>query len=313
MNKIRVFVILLLMILLIIACRENVSIVGENVIHCLEDCSQHSMPEKRPLKIITLNLYHGFPKFKYLQTRLDLLIQHIESNNVDIVFLQEVPWRKNAGLGAEYIAKELGFNYAYFRANGNYSLIKFEEGLTILSRFKLQNPRYHEIQPKPGWFENRAALAVTALTSEGKINLVTTHLSWDFDNNLNSQQIISLESFINSLENLPTIMAGDFNAVDTSPQIMKLKTNWVDAYKVVNNKNLPTCCLHRNNIDLQNPGKHRARVDYIFLSRVDPNWEILNAQLTLNRPVKLDDSYLWVSNHTGIIIDAQLRQKNNNF
>ena len=93
-----------------------------------------------PLRFLTLNVFHGFPKFKNLSVRLGLIADEINRLDPDVVMLQEVPWRSGHDLAVDILSKSTGMNYVYIRSNGNVETLGFEEGSAILSRFPLRNP-----------------------------------------------------------------------------------------------------------------------------------------------------------------------------
>jgi len=74
---------------------------------------------------MSLNVLHGHPRFEHLARRLDLIAAEIRRQDADIVCLQEVPWTRQLGGGAEYLAQRTGLNYLYLRANGNRWAILF--------------------------------------------------------------------------------------------------------------------------------------------------------------------------------------------
>jgi hypothetical protein len=69
--------------------------------------------------VLSLNVFHDYPHFEYLPECLDLIAEEIRRLSVDIVCLQEVPWTWEFGNAAELIARQVGMNYVYLRANGN--------------------------------------------------------------------------------------------------------------------------------------------------------------------------------------------------
>ena len=62
-------------------------------------------------------MLHGFPKFKFLPERLEMIASEINRLDPDIVLLQEVPWTLKIGSAAEFLAEKTGMNHAYLRAN----------------------------------------------------------------------------------------------------------------------------------------------------------------------------------------------------
>lgn len=293
-----------IIIVFLLLAREYASRVGEELYSCLSGCAKEITVDDQAIRLVTLNLYHGYPDFQNLLDRLDLVATRLDRLQADIVFLQEVPWRKETGPGAEYLGRKAGFNYVYIRANGNFPLIRFEEGLAVLSRYPLSDPEFTELLPQPGFFEHRVLLKVSVDTHAGPVTLVTTHLARRRDEQSNAAQASTLEAYVNSITPGPVIVAGDFNALETSPQIQRLAATWRDAYREFNPGNAGyTCCLSRNALDQADAGTPFVRLDYIFLGPGRKSWEIINASTVFDQPEKNRGVSQWASNHIGVMVD----------
>lgn len=303
--------IILLIVLIIAACLTMVSRIGDELHHCLTNCSAYSVAEVRPLRIATLNTLHGYPSFTNLGMRFELIAKELDKHKLDIVFLQEIPWKKEIGLAVERLNDQMQLNYVYIRANGNYQLIRFEEGLAIFSRFPLRDPKFTEIFPRSNIFEHRAALAVIADTPYGPINLITTHLSWSKKPEINEAQIESLKLFINTLETHTTILGGDFNAHENSRQIRVLSENWIDVYRQKNPKvSGETCCLNHELIGNKQAGRFFVRADYIFLKQSEfIDWKLHGAKLIFDEPVEHKGHTQWLSNHRGVYTEIEINKR----
>ena len=97
----------------------NVTKAGTHPEGCLQGCSMAGERRDGPLRVMSLNVLHGYPKFEHLSRRLDLITREIRRQDADIVCLQEVPWTRRLGSGAMYLSQRAGLNYLYLRANGN--------------------------------------------------------------------------------------------------------------------------------------------------------------------------------------------------
>ena len=140
----------------------NASKTGGHPDGCPQGCSRGRNSDDVALQVLSLNVFHDYPHFEYLPERLDLIAEEIRRLRVDIVCLQEVPWTWEFGNAAELIARQVGMNHVYLRANGNRWAILFEEGSAILSRYPLENHSFVELKPPDGFFEHRIALHTTA-------------------------------------------------------------------------------------------------------------------------------------------------------
>lgn len=170
-------VLLLVLVLLAILFVFNASIPGRAVEGCPKGCATQSARRVGPLRVVNLNMLHGFPNFRDLPLRLDLIAAEIHRLDADVVLLEEVPWTRATGNGAQFLAQQLGYNYLYYRAEGNRHLIFFETGQAILSRFPLKDVVFSVLPPKAGFFESRVALGATATTPLGEVAFFVTHLT----------------------------------------------------------------------------------------------------------------------------------------
>ena len=194
----------------------NASIPGRRVEGCPAECAV--APERRPgpLRVASLNMLHGFPDFKNLPLRMMLIAAEIRRLDADVVLLQEVPWTLRTGNGAAVLARELGYNHLYYRAEGNQYLIFFETGQAILSRFPLKDPRSTSLAPQVNLFESRVALSATARTPWGDVTFVDAHLT-NLAARKNLGQAGSLLAFVEALPAGMQLVAGDFNAREELP------------------------------------------------------------------------------------------------
>ena len=282
----------------------NVSRPGRVVEGCPQECATAVDRRDGPLRILSLNMLHGFPRFEHLQTRLDLIASEIKRLDADVVLLQETPWNREIGSGAEYLARQLGYNYLYFRANGNRHVIFFEEGETILSRFPLKEPVFAVLQPKPGFFENRVVLGATADTPWGEIAFFDTHLSGE-NPKTGRGEVESLKTFVEEYTGDLAVVAGDFNAREDSPYMVSLAGEWIDAYRTLDpDEPGLTCC----NDDLTTgPGEpFRERVDYVFLvPKLGEHVKMVGARRVFDQPFSTNGGWQWASDHAGLLVEVE--------
>ena len=282
----------------------NASKPGRAVEGCPQGCATQAERRAGPLRVLSLNMLHGYPDFKDLPLRLDLIAAEIRRLDADMVLLQETPWTRAMGNGAKYLAAQLGYNYLYYRMNGNRRLIFFEEGEALLSRFPLKDPVFAVLQPRVGFFESRVALGATAATPWGDVAFFVTHLT-DKDPQVNRRQSESLRGFVEAHPGGLAVVAGDFNAREDSPQIAALASNWIDAYRAIHpiDEGL-TCCVD----DLTaGPGEPLdERIDYIFLvTKTGESGEIARAQHVFDRPFPVSSGWQWASDHTGLLVEIE--------
>ena len=300
------WLLLLLAPLLLLAWVLSASRAGDTIEGCLGACSGDADPRHAGLRVVSLNMLHGFPRFQHLDERLDIIEGELRRLDPDIVCLQEVPWRPGLGTAAGHLAGRLGMNHVYARANGNRWAILFEEGEAILSRYPLRDATLVELAPRARFFEHRVALSATAQTAVGDVVIVVTHLTHG-DPRVNLAQTRELAGVVARLDEIvPAIIAGDFNAREASDQIVEL--GWVDTYRVAHpNGRGWTCCVD----DLgAGPGEPlEKRIDYLFLV---PSSEgagaVVDSQLAFAEPQRVGDGWLWPSDHVGLLSIVSLQR-----
>jgi endonuclease/exonuclease/phosphatase family metal-dependent hydrolase len=292
-------------LLLIGAWLPNVSRPGSRVEGCPEGCATAAPRSDGPLRVLSLNMLHGFPRFEHLDDRLDLIAAEIQRLDPDIVCLQEVPW--HWGSAAQELAERTGLNYLYMRANGNRWAILFEEGEAILSRYPLRDTTATGLAPRDGLFEHRVALQATAATPWGDLRVISTHLTHG-DPAVNEAQAASLSSFATASNTgaasdtggTLAVVAGDFNAREDSPQIQSLLAEgWIDTYRAAH----PDDPGATSGIDdLTDPEQIlNKRIDYIFLVPGERSMDVVDSRVIFDQPAPSGDGWLWASDHAGLL------------
>ena len=279
----------------------NASIPGQKVQGCGHGCAVDRSRAEEGLRVVSLNMLHGFPLFKDLTLRIDLIGQELRRLDADVVLLQEVPWTTRTGNVAEILAKQLGYNYLYYRANGNKSLILFEEGEAILSRFSLSDAVTTELKPRANFFDTRVALGATVDTPWGEIRFFVAHLT---NKNVQSAggQAESLRKFVEANTNGLAVVAGDFNSTEETPQIIELANFWTDTYRLAHpSEQGLTCCIDNLNAGPDEPLEER--IDYIFLA----HWsgQSFRAQKVFDGPFEMNGGWQWASDHEGLMVEIQ--------
>ncbi|WP_420631027.1 endonuclease/exonuclease/phosphatase family protein [Candidatus Leptofilum sp.] len=284
----------------------NVSKPGKDVIACPVECAETiNSSAQEPLRILSLNMLHGYPDFAFLEQRTELLSQEIGRLDADIVLLQEVPWTKEYGQIGQQLAEWGNFNYAYYRANGNHALIGFEEGSVILSHFPLENITFTELHPPAGFFENRIVLHATALSPHGPIDLFVTHLT-NGKQTINAAQTEALLTFVQNEATHPSLVVGDFNAPEDSPQIVALADLWQDGYRLAHPEAVgATCCVSDISNALIKP--LQTRIDYLFVvPHAESTLTIVEIDRVFVEPFETANGRLWLSDHAGLLATIRI-------
>lgn len=224
------------------------------------------------LTVLSTNLWHDWPRFRQTERRLEALACLVEKEEVDILLLQETA-RTVAFKTDEWFAQRLNMAFVYARANGHADSIGFEEGLTILSRFPMWQPRLLALDPDGSLIVQRLALGVTIRTPLADLPVFTTHLSlrrWR-----NAAQLHQLQQWVQeTTSGLPALIGGDFNVGETTGQMTAVRHHWVDTFRSLHPEKDGT--THSFNWPWGKPIK-RQRLDYLFLKPGPFPWQIIEA------------------------------------
>lgn len=225
------------------------------------------------LTIMSANLWHDWPRHRQLQERLEAFAHLVDEQQADLVLLQEVA--RNAEVQAdEWLADRLGMAYTYARANGNTEPGSFEEGLAILSRFPLVQPRVRPLPQVPWPFVHRLALAATVRTPFGPFVAVSAHLG--HGRREGRAQATDLRNWVSELAGGDAaVVGGDFNAGEDTKMVRWLKQEWQDLYRQAQPE------ADGVTYELRLPWGTRLlrrRLDYLFLQPGQQPWRVEEAQ-----------------------------------
>ena len=225
------------------------------------------------LTVLSANLWHDWPRLRRATERLEAFAQMVDSNNADIVLLQEVARTPDFKVD-EWLSERLGMAYVYSRANGHEAGIGFEEGVALFSRYPLSSPQIRQLDDQSNPFVRRLALGATVDSPCGKIMSLSVHLGLLRQQNVS--QLSDLHRWVSELDgDTPVLIGGDFNAHETTSQIQQAKSTWLDTYRHINPHADGT--TH----ELRWPWGallHRARLDYIFLRPGKALWKVIEAR-----------------------------------
>ncbi len=223
----------------------------------------HAEPTAVQVRVLSYNIHHG----EGTDGELDLprIANVIKRLKPDLVALQEVDKKTKRSEDVDQAA-ELGrltgmhavFGKAMDYAGGEY-------GEAILSRAPLQQVTVHAL-PAPEKCEPRCALAAVVQLDgmNRRVLFVGTHLE-HADTTVRLCQAGKLSPLLAKDNRLPTILAGDFNAVPGSPPINVLLAHW--AYAAAADPQ-PTW-----------PSKEpQVKLDYVFL-RPAASWRVVDVQV----------------------------------
>ena len=209
--------------------------------------------KKQRLKVMTYNIHHCNPPSAGDKIDVEAIAKAIIAEKPDFVALQEVDVNtERSGKGknqAKQLAELTGMQFYFSKAIDHQG---GEYGVAVLSRFPiLDSIKYglpvHADKPE----ENRTVAAITVmLPSKQKIIFASTHLGLKEPNRLLQAETIVSHFGKNEL---PMILAGDFNAVPESPVMAVFDPYFASS-----------CSDCKPTIPVENPTK---TIDYILYKK----------------------------------------------
>jgi len=271
-----------------------------------------------PLKCVTFNLLHGGPfsglrgSAQDLTHRLEIATAELRRLNVDILGLQEASTSPARGNVAVQLATRLGWHAVYAPASCRFfrspalnvlsaRLLNFTEGPAIVSRFPIVAWVVEEL-PRPRFTAPRLLLYATLQTPWGQLAVASTHTSGSVG------QHRRVAAFLRDRRcALPTILMGDFNALEDSLAMATLthEAGFRDAFRRVH----PTVAGFTCDQALYAPTPTVSqRIDYVFvLPGATAPGRICSSQVILNTSWQLPDGRsLWPSDHYGVLAEVDV-------
>lgn len=222
--------------------------------------AQAPVDSSRILRVLTYNIYHG--ETMKGDFDLDRIAAVIKSANPDLVALQEVDFKTNRAKKYDLVtelAMRTGlaplFGRAMYFDEGEY-------GEGVLSRFSFLSTTTHAL-PHQTNKEPRAALEVNVIMPSGDtIRFVGTHL----DHESESQRICQARRLSEwfSLDERPSILAGDMNAQPGSGPMKMIGKSWESSF----DEDIPTWPSDQP----------RKKIDYV-LYRPANRWRVLETRV----------------------------------
>ena len=229
--------------------------------------------KNKTITIISANLWHDWPKHRHLTRRLESFAGMVIAENADVVLLQEVSHRSDFHVD-RWLSERFGMAYAYSRANGHEAGIGFEEGLAVLSRFPIQTLYLQQLGSSANIFVHRLAMGAKVLSPWGPFAAISVHLG--LIKHQNYRQLAHLVAWLNStMGGLPAVIGGDFNSHENSPHITRMRSAWLDTFRLLHPHADGT--TH----ELRAPWGsvlRRSRLDYIFLRSGKAKWKVLETR-----------------------------------
>jgi len=276
-------------------------------------------PSPAALRFVTLNVFHGGPLSGWtgrdgqLETRLDMVTHALQALSPDVVALQEASWSRNRGEIATRLAERLGWSHVYTPSSMRIfetawfnraaaSIMDFAEGPAVLSRFPILRSESYKL-PQCGWrLDPRVLLLAELATPGGTLQVFSTHIS---GHHCQAEAVAALVRERRS--EIPSVLMGDFNAVETSPAITSLvaTSGVVDAFRTVHPDG-PGFTVYQ---PVTEPARHASRrIDYVFMlpGHTFPG-AVVDSRVVIDTPIQLAGGRtLWPSDHYGVLADLIL-------
>jgi endonuclease/exonuclease/phosphatase family metal-dependent hydrolase len=275
------------------------------------------------IRVITLNLLHGAPipgartARVSVEQRLEWTGEHLLEERPDVVLLQEASISRRHGNTAATLARRLGMEFVYARANPTPLLralgprkllgrLAFEEGPAVLSRLPIVEHRVHVLSPPLSPFERRVALEAVLEGPQETFSVFSVHLSAGSSAS-RKRQIASLVDAVEARPHPhPVIVGGDFNAEEHSQEI-KLLTEiggWIDSFRHLHGE----AAGHTwGQVLADATATAGRRIDFLFAAPSgEERWNPSHSQLVLNCAFPQSrEGVLWASDHYGVLTDFE--------
>lgn len=294
-----------------------------SVLPASEALSDATKEPVRPVRFVTVNLYHGgafsglLGDARHLDRRLEMVAEELRGLDPDVIGLQEASEGRQRGNVAARLAAQLGFHHVYVAANPRpfkndranrviASLLDFSEGPAILTRFPIVAWESIDLPRCGRSADSRLLLHATLQTPWGGLEAFSTHTIGDPCQTGRVAQLVR-----NRRGPLPSVLMGDFNSGEDSVAIAAFIRNgsFIDAFRTVN-PTLPGPTVWQP-IDAPT-SMVRRRVDYLFmLPGEEYAGKVLSSRVVLNMPQRLPDGgALWPSDHYGVLAELDVFPSN---
>ncbi|MHC1765023.1 MAG: endonuclease/exonuclease/phosphatase family protein [Verrucomicrobiia bacterium] len=234
------------------------------------------------LRVLTYNIHHG----EGTDGKLDLkrIADVILSARPDLVALQEVDNRtQRTGQvdQAAELARLTGFHAVFGKA---FDFQGGQYGAAILSRWPFEKT---EPRVLPGSERHEIRPALTAWIKTGATGPVLTLISTHFDHQSEQERLTQAKRLLEYVADdggRPIILAGDFNALVSSPVMNLFEPGWLN----------PTASKPLFTIPSGNPSR---QIDFVLFQPKD-SWRMLDARV-------LDSN---ASDHCALLVVAEFSE-----
>jgi endonuclease/exonuclease/phosphatase family metal-dependent hydrolase len=268
------------------------------------------------LRVVSYNVLHGGPWSGFggdgqrLERRVELIADQLIALRPDVVALQEVAVSRRLGDVAHRLARRLGYHYVhapatrYVFGDGMLSrfivaVLGFREGPAILTRFPIVESEVYRLPQCRHLLDPRVLLRARLDTPWGAMDVFSTHTAHDECQARRVAELVAARR-----NGLPSLLMGDFNALESSPAIRALTEDagFVDAFRRANPDAAGPTVWQQ--IDAPR-STARRRVEYIFLvPGLDVRGDVAGSRVVFDTPHRLPDGgTLWPSDHYGVLAE----------
>ncbi|SDQ27248.1 endonuclease/exonuclease/phosphatase family protein [Pseudoxanthomonas sp. CF125] len=247
-------------------------------------------PSEKTLKVVTLNLYHD--KDDWPKRRVQIA-EELKRLQPDAIALQEVLQDEGLTNQAEWLATQLGYQWHFVSTDPAGQPRRY--GNALLTRHPILKRSQKLLQP----LDDSRSAGFLRIDLDGRpLNLYVTHLHWtDQGGAIRARQIADLMQYIAATsENIPSLVAGDFNSTADSPELAALREGFVDTY---GNRHPRADAVSSSTL---NPKYFVApkRIDHVFFQR--GAFAPLGAAILFSQP---DAQGVWASDHFGMLVELR--------
>lgn len=214
------------------------------------------------IKVMSFNIHYGSTVDNVLDIYRTAKV--IVSANPDVVMLQEVDVKTKRSQGQDLIeelSKLTGMKYVFGKSI-DYKGGQF--GNAILSKYPIIKSEVYLLAHTKGTEQRSALEAFISLDSGDTIRIVGTHLDQAKDGSLRSSQTGQISKLFT--DDIPTILAGDFNTTPSTEEIDVLLKSWNMSF---------------SKSSLSFPSDvPRIKIDYILSSPLD-RWYVISNEVIL--------------------------------
>jgi endonuclease/exonuclease/phosphatase family metal-dependent hydrolase len=263
----------------------------------------------RVVTALTLNLWNRAPPW---EERLAVIRAGLAAMRPDVVALQEVVSVPEVGFDqAALVAEGLGYHVVAGAAPGR----EFTLANAVLSRFAVVHSEVVTL-PALDTDEGRCAILTRLATPWGPLPFVSTHLNWKLDQgHVRCAQVKHLVAALDAFtapDDLPAVMAGDFNAEPDSDEVRYLRgltglggpcVHFNDCWAAVG-EGSSGATFARANPSAALSREPDRRIDYVFVRGPDARMQgvPVACRVCFDAPVE----GVWASDHFGVLAHVEV-------